>query len=359
MIFLRTIGILMGICLFGIQQKIIPSTHFNGLSVEDSSAYFTNPVGAGADPWVIKDNGFYYTCRGASSQANGGVIRVSKSASLEQINNLKAVWKTPKNSWNSNCVWAPELHHFGKRWYIYYAAGKSGPPYIHQRSGVLESVTDDPQGEYIDRGMLNTGTDLKDGSTIWAIDLTVGYINNQLYAVWSGWDENRKTDKTIQNLYIAKMSDPLTISSERVKISAPTEIWEKGGPLNLNEAPQFLVHNKQIFIIYSTRESWTPEYRLGQLKLKKGGDPLNPESWVKSGPVFQGNSGAIGVGHASFTTSPDGKQNWIFYHSKVDSLPGWKRNLRLQQFYWDKKGNPQFGEPVSTKMKIKRPSGEN
>ena len=45
-------------------------------------------------------------------------------------------------------------------------------------------------------------------------------------------------------------------------------------------------------------------------------DPLNPASWIKSGPVFTGNDRIHGVGHASFTTSPDGNEYWIYYHSK-------------------------------------------
>ncbi len=166
------------------------------------------------------------------------------------------------------------------------------------------------------------------------------------------------TDKTSQHLYIAAMSNPWTISSGRVKISSPVEVWETGGPLNLNEGPQFLKNENDVFIIYSTRESWTPEYRLGQLKLTPGTDPLLPSSWIKTGPVFQGDDKVLGTGHASFTTSPDGKEHWIFYHSKVSAEPGWNRDLRLQQFFWDKKGNPAFGKPIPACEKIKKPSGE-
>ncbi|MGF1925658.1 MAG: glycoside hydrolase family 43 protein, partial [Bacteroidia bacterium] len=239
-------------------------------------------------------------------------------------------------------------------------AGKSGPPYTFQRSGVLESVTKDPQGKYIDRGVLKTGSDENDYcKTIWAIDLTVTEINDQLYAIWSGWEENKKTDKTAQHLYIAKMKNPYTISSERVKISSPIEPWEIGGPLNLNEGPQVLKHNEDIFIIYSTRESWLKEYRLGQLKLRQGGDPMRPQSWIKKGPVFEGNDKVLGTGHASFTRSPDDKEDWIFYHSKIATKPGWERNLRIQKFSWDSDGNPVFGRPVPAGELMKKPSGED
>lgn len=321
----------------------------------NSKPYFTNPISRGADPWVIKDNSFYYYC---STGGNG--IMVSKSASFTEPGKRKKVWSAPASGWNSSSIWAPELHHFGNRWYIYYAAGKSGPPYMYQRSGVLESVSDDPQGAYVDKGILKTGNDPEDYSkTIWAIDVTVTEINGQLYGIWSGWKKNRDTQKTPQHLYIAKMSNPWTISSERVKISSPEEKWETGGPLDLNEGPEVLKHNGDIFIIYSTRESWTPQYRLGQLKLKQGADPMLPDSWVKKGPVFQGNKEVLGVGHASFTTSPDGTESWIVYHSKISTKPGWARNIRTQRFFWDENGDPLFGDPIPTGVILEKPSGEN
>lgn len=209
-------------------------------------------------------------------------------------------------------------------------------------------------------GMLYTGDDLKDPqSAKWAIDLSPVLIRGQLYAVWSGWEENRDTDKTAQHLYIAQMCDPVTICSNRVKLSSPEEKWETGGPLNLNEGPQVLQHSGDTFIIYSTRESWLKEYRLGQIKLKEPTrDPLIAENWEKSGPVFQGTNEVLGVGHCSFATSPDGTEYWILYHSKKSETPGWDRDIRLQRFSWDDSGNPDFGSPVPAGVPISIPSGE-
>ncbi|MCW3089912.1 MAG: glycoside hydrolase [Ferruginibacter sp.] len=320
---------------------------------------FTNPVANGADPWVIKHDLYYYTCQ-SSAGTNGKGISVSKSAQLTKPGPPVQVWNTPAAGWNSSLVWAPELHRIGNRWYIYYAAGKAGPPFIYQRSGVLESVTDDPQGKYIDKGMLKTGIDSNDSTgTVWAIDMTVSEIKGKLYGVWSGWEKNAVTDKTSQHLYIAEMSNPWTISTKRVKISCPDQPWERGGPLDLNEGPQFLKHNGEIFIIYSTRESWTPEYRLGQLRLKDtAGSVLDRGNWEKTGPVFQGTDSVAGTGHACFTTSPDGKEWWIYYHAKKSVKPGWQRNVRLQKFTWRRDGSPDFGIPVPTATPMNVPAGE-
>ena len=322
------------------------------------SCTFANPVGKGQDPWVIKKDGFYYFVE----SRNGGIY-VSKNKNLTDIKNGEVlVWSPPAAAtWNHANIWAPELHFIDGKWYIYYAAAKvSGSPFIYQRSGVLEAATSDPQGKYIDKGRLYTGDDINNKATDkWAIDLTVTPINNQLYAIWSGWVNNETTDKTPQHLYIAKMSNPWTISSNRVQISSPTASWEKGPELDLQEGPEVLKHDGEIFIIYSTQDSWLKTYKLGQLKLKSdSADPMNSANWVKSGPVFEGAGQVYGVGHASFTTSPDGTGNWIIYHTKIDSTPGWNRDIYMQPFTWKPNGDPDFGKPVMPGVQIPVPSGQ-
>ena len=286
-------------------------------TVNPTPCSFSNPVAEGQDPWVTKKGDTYYYI-----ESKGGGLYISKSQDLTGIkSNAVKVWSVPDSGWNQANLWAPELHYLNGKWYIYYAAGESGPPFIHQRSGVLESKTDDALGEYIDKGQLYTGDNFDPpvvgGATKennkWSIDFTVLQYQDQLYGIWSGWEENRDTDKTPQHQYIAEMENPWTISSNRIKISSPVEPWETGTELAINEGGQILKNDTgEVYIIYSGSESWLPAYNLGQLKLT-GDDPMNPQNWEKSGPVFQGTDSVYGVGHASFTTSPDG--------SELDCLP--------------------------------------
>jgi len=325
------------------------------VSIAFAEGTFTNPVWDGADPWMVKQGDNYFYC---ASEHNG--IVVSQSPNLTSVGVKKQIWKAPAEGWNRSCVWAPEIHFIEGRWYVYYAAGLSGGPFIHQRTGVLRSKTADIYSEYEDMGMLYTGNNPKDpDSNIWAIDMTVFNHMGKLYAIWSGWEKQMDTDATPQHLYIQEMKNPYTLKGKRVLLSSPEESWETGGSLNLNEGPEVLQRDGNVFIIYSCRESWMPEYRQGMLQLKNPKKSLLSKSnWIKKGPVFEGDDKVLGVGHCSFVKSPDGTEDWIIYHSKKDTTPGWNRDVRMQPFTWNTDGTPNFGKPIPAGQELKRPSGE-
>lgn len=315
-----------------------------------TASTFTNPLYRGADPWVAFHDGFYYYC-----QASHLGVEVWKSPTLIHRGERRIVWHPPRFAWNSRQVWAPELHRIENRWYIYYAA--SDGYNSNHRMGVLECTSDDPTGSYIDRGQLYTGDDLRHGSkSRWAIDGTVLQLRNQLYFVWSGWQD----DRDVQHLYIASMSDPCTIASERVRICANNcHDWEcvanHRHHRGLHEAPQVIVRNNKVFLVYSCSGSWQPSYKLGMLHMSADADPIAPQSWTKHPTaVFESTREIFGVGHCCFTRSPDGAEDWMLYHSKVHRWDGWTRVVRAQRFTWDDNGLPRFGHPVS--QPICRPS---
>jgi GH43 family beta-xylosidase len=289
---------------------------------------FANPLQRGADPSLAYRNGVYY----AVQSRDGGLV-VTRSARLSDVfrANPVRVWTPPTadTAWNRANIWAPQLQWLDGRWYIYYAGGRrQGGPFIHQRSGVLEAVGDDPQGAYRDRGQLYTGDDLAGRTNNrWAIDLMVARIGGQLYAFWSGWEGDAPDDKTQnQNLYAARMADPTRVATSRVRIAAPDQPWEDNPPstgFDLQEGPEVLQHAGQTFVAYSTRESWLPDYRLGMLRLADSTRVLDPRSWVKSaGPVFVRTGAVLGPGHGTFTRSPDGREWWHVYHAKTTTAPG-------------------------------------
>lgn len=316
---------------------------------------FSNPVWDGADPWMVKQGDDYIYC----FSVNNSIV-LSKSKKMTTQGELKNIWTAPATGWNRDCVWAPEIHFINNRWYVYYAAGESGPPFIHQRAGVLRSKTEDVFSDYEDMGVLYTGDNPADPtSNVWAIDMTILEHKGKLYSIWSGWIQQETTDATPQHLYISEMENPYTMKGKRVKLSSPVESWETGGPLNLNEGAQILKNGHHVFVVYSCRESWLVEYRQGMLQLiNPDGDLLDPANWKKTGPVFEGNSKVHGVGHCSFVKSPDNTEDWVIYHSKKSTAPGWERDVRMQPFQWNADGTPDFGEPIPAGQQLDLPSGE-
>lgn len=215
---------------------------------------------------------------------------------------------------------------------------------------------------------------VQDENNAWAIDMTVLTVEGKHYAVWSGWDGYYvDCEAPMQWLYIAPMTfhkdKPYVRLGKRALLSAPELPFEMkvDEHISLLEGPSALYHGDDVFILYSCRGSWTVNYKMGQLRLKEGCDPMDPASWEKKGEaVFEGlyeedQAGYLvgGVGHASFTTSPDGKENWIHYHSMKADGKGWSdRYAYLQKFTFDKDGEPVFGLPADPSLPMERPSGE-
>jgi GH43 family beta-xylosidase len=302
---------------------------------------FLNPVYDGADPWVVRDGGLYWSC-----WSDGRYLFVASSPTLTSRGTAQLVWgATSRSAWNRSEVWAPELHTLDGTWYLYYAADDGQN--AHHRMGVLECDGPTPEGPWKEAGQLYTGGR-------WAIDGTVLTLGNRRYFLWSGWPGD--TDG-VQNLCIAPMESPVSIKVEPVVIARPEFPWERGA-LPLIEGPEVLQRGGRTFVVYSTSGSWTASYALGMLELKPGADPLDPVSWTKSPrPVFAGTPEVPGPGHASFTVSPDGTQDWIVYHAKKSAADGWDRNVRLQSFGWVD-GRPDFGTPVSPGAALALPSGD-
>ena len=109
---------------------------------------YTNPVKTqkGADPWLEYYNGNYYLVTTSFT----GELTMRKSPTLAGLNTAPSVqvWSDNNSSRNWN-MWAPEIHFFNGKWYLYYSAGPRGSACCDaQRTHVLESAGTDPMGPY-------------------------------------------------------------------------------------------------------------------------------------------------------------------------------------------------------------------
>lgn len=304
----------------------------------------------GADPWLTYYDGNYYLA--ATTWASEWTMRRAPTLAELKTAEPRTIYVESDPSRCCN-FWAPEFHLLdgpnGRRWYFYYTAGTFGT-YDNQRTHVLESAGTDPLGPYTYKGRVFDPDN--DG---WMIDGSVLALNDALYFVFSAFADG------LQSLFIAPMSNPWTISGERVLISQPTYPWETIGGY-VNEAPVALHHEDQLFLVYSASSCNTPDYKLGMLTYV-GDDPLDPDAWVKNPePVFQRSdqNGVYAPGHNGFFRSPDGTEDWIVYHANDSVSYGCdgRRSTRVQRIHWNEDGTPDFGVPGSTQTEIAAPSGD-
>lgn len=266
------------------------------------------------DPFVTYIDGAWYHLFTVGADS----LYVSRADAPERLIDATpvCVYKPEADKPYSRELWAPELHVIDGKCYVYVACD-DGDNY-HHRMYVLTNDSPNPQAPYRMLGQMSDATDK------WAIDATLLRIGTQLYTVWSGWEGD---ENVCQNLYIAKMSDPCTISSERVMISTPEYAWEKmdcdgvGLPF-INEGPCAYEKDGYLRLLYSASGSWANNYCIGSLDFL-GGDPMCADNWKKqSYPALSQADGWNGPGHCSVVS--DGTRDYIAFHVYDDGATcGW------------------------------------
>ena len=292
------------------------------------AACITEPIMQGQDPQVEFKDGYFYLV-----QSDGCNIWLRQSATLGGL--ATPVANQVILSPGCSNTWAPEIHWFSDRWYLYYSLGN--PDHPNHRVYVAQSQGAAVTGPYTIKGVLFNDYWNIDGSVFVAAD-------GKYYFIFSGSPSGSQ-----QNIYIAPMSNPYTLSGSPVMVSAPTQSWEiNGAPPAVNEGPFGFTRNGRTFIVYSASGCWTDDYCLGLLTLA-GTNPLNAAAWTKSGPVFSKQPGAYGPGHNCVVVDGSG-QWWNIYHANNLSGQGCGgyRQLRAQRIFWDVGNAPYFGAPVPT-----------
>lgn len=88
-----------------------------------SAANFKNPLRnpEGADPFIVWTGGYYYFLTTTWKD-----VQISRATTLNGLKTAtkKVVYTTTEKTRCCN-VWAPEVHYFDGKWYIYYTAGQA------------------------------------------------------------------------------------------------------------------------------------------------------------------------------------------------------------------------------------------
>lgn len=262
-------------------------------------------------------------------------------------------------------LWHPQITRIGDKWYIYVTA--DGGNTDDHKMYVLVNPDKSPFDEPFEMaGRLKT-----DSEDNWAMHGHVFEHRGGLYMIWSGWESRRAYAET-QSIYIAKMSDPVTLSGERVRISRPEFEWERQWiqrdgksqiryPVFVNEHPTFFCNEQtdKAYIFYSASGGWTSFACIGELSASKDADLLDPLSWAKAPePAFKEDREAeiYGPSVPYFIPSPD-YQNWFLVYAAMDSEQiNAPRKPYIQKISFSPEGHPELGAPISRSVRLPKVS---
>ena len=295
-----------------------------------------------ADPYILRKDGWYYF---TASVPEFDRIVLRKARTLKELPDAveKVVWvRHPQGPMSCN-IWAPEIHFVDGKWYIYFAAARTGADesgcYDH-RIYALENESADPmEGSFVEKGRIDTGWES------FSLDSTTAVFQGKRYFIWAQRDFDIPGNS---NLYIAEMKNALELKLPAVRLSIPEYDWECQGFL-VNEGPSCLIHDGNLFLTYSA--SATDErYAMGMLSLPQGADPLDDASWKKSPvPVMvsEPENELFGPGHNSFTVDEEG-HDWLVFHARP--YPGFhgtalsdpNRHCFLRRVQYSAEGTPVF-----------------
>ena len=309
----------------------------------------------GSYPYAIMWEGnCYYTMQ--LETADSIIIYEAESPDLLSQGKRHLAWHAD----SMTHIWSPELHRVNDKWYLYFEAD-DGNTDDHQLY-VLENPSLSPmEGEFKLKGAIKTNDEWNFG-----LHPTSVIVEGKQYLLWSGWENRRKETET-QCIYIARMENPWTLSSERVMLSKPELEWERqwinpngdrsNYPIFVNENPEAFVtpDGRHVCVCYSASGIWTVYHALGMLYAHTDADLLDSNSWTKvQEPLFVADDSnrLYGTSNISLLNMPDGKPTEMLYEANLLANGHWLRCIWVQQIGWNKNGLPEFGRPMASEMKI-------
>ncbi|KAF4458596.1 Alpha-N-arabinofuranosidase 2 [Fusarium albosuccineum] len=312
------------------------------LGLFSSASAFTNPIRnpGGGDPQVTYFDGYYYLI--STEWTN---LQLSRAKTIEGLKTAtpKVIY-TDSNASRCCNVWAPEIHYFDGKWYLYYTAGLSGDNLTGQRSHVLKGGAS-PWDSWSYGAQLTTD---------WGIDGTIlrfnGWGNYFVYSCMTGVQ--------YQSTCVRKLGADYTSVGSLSIISQPDQSWEKSGT-PVQEGQNALYFGGKTYIAYSANYCWTPDYCVALLEWDGKTDPAKAAAWKKSnGCVLKSGNGSYGTGHNSFFRSPNGQETWITFHatSNKNGACDDSRYAMVQPLTANADGSPNFGSVQAFSHQFNEPA---
>src|SRR5690349_18913259 len=192
------------------------------------AAPYTNPlVNQRADAQILKHTDGYYYFTATVPEYDRIVLR--RATTLQGLSSAPetTIWRKHSSGVMGAHIWAPEIHFIDGKWYVYFAAGSTSDVWAI-RMYVLEGTGANPlAASWTERGQLRTGRES------FSLDATTFVASGVRYLAWAQSEPGIATNS---NLYIARMTNPWTITGTPTRIAVPTYDWERRG-FAVNEGP--------------------------------------------------------------------------------------------------------------------------
>ncbi len=269
---------------------------------------FANPLEVqAADPDVLLDDGVYYMY--ATSDAGRG-FAVWTSRDLVRWQPRGLAYQKTGDSWGQRDFWAPCIVKAGERYLLYYnAQPREAPEGSARAHRICVAEAENPLGPFRDVAapLFDPGDMAIDAHTFIDTDGT-GYL---YYANGSIW--------------VVRLDASLTrVVGEPTLCLEPTQDWEK----KWNEAPQVLQYKNKYILFYSAPGYDMPEYSVAYAVADA---PTGPWSKPHAWPILSRTPRVSGPGHNTITTSPDGRELWMVYHTHQQLRGGDARQIAIDQ----------------------------
>jgi beta-xylosidase len=280
------------------------------LELAAAEATYTNPVGGDSllmgDPFVLKHDGQYYLF--GTTDPNRG-FRVYTSPDLVRWQEAGFAYERSDTTWGQPPFWAPEVLHYRDRFYMTYSA--RDPASGHLLTAL--AVSDRPEGPY------------RDLHAPW-FDLGHSAIDSHLFVDDDGqpyvyFSKNGMQDGySFGIIYGAPVERDLRgLAAAPVLLMQAEQDWERinYAENRANEGSFVLKHEGRYYMTYSANHTFRPGYGIG---VATADAPLGPWTKDPDNPLA-GTDRAVGysgAGHNAITTSPDGTERFMVYHTHAD-----------------------------------------
>ena len=265
------------------------------------------------DPYILAKNGKYYLYKAINIEQPERVV-VHISEDLENWSDEKTVYTFPEDSWKKEEIWAPEVHEYCGKFYIFLSIkGKNG------LRGTEISVSDTPDGIFTpiaDRPATPLDKSCIDG-TLFVDNGGVPYI---IYS--RDWPDNYVAEK---GAYVGQICGQELSKDLTTPVGEPFLMFESDECPYSAKAPAFHKWDGKDVLRYGSDAPFINRLSDGRLFLTWSPIPGNnyvvlgavadniKGQWIHlEKPLFDDNGG-----HAMFFTAFNGQRKVCMHHPEV------------------------------------------